>query len=643
MGVFNFLKNEEKTPQLVNSFVAAPNVITEKLKGKVETKEVTFPKDLGEEHPFDYCEMEKLLKTYGVASAVVEKHIDFILSSGIQVASEDERAKQIIKDFMRDFDFITLLRPWVRESLGKGSGFMELGFDGGTITGLKVLNSNYMYVKRNDVGEIESYTQYMDSYSKYTSSKAVTFKQKEIAQLNFNLYNDDAYGFGIIQPAMVIINDLIGSRREMHTLMKRKANSPFIFTVGDKDKGLIPKQSELDALGSRLEWLNNKHEWVLTDMVKASTLDFGNIGSKFEFIIGNDMEIFYMATQIPALLMGSANVNMGIAKEQMKAWEYRIQSLREEIEKVIEEKIFKPVLNAQGIDEHVEIIWGLPSNEEKNDRAKILIEALKNPFMNSVISDKLQLLLADVLGIPADELMTDMEEREKEEEKEKLPKVPSALAKQPSVNPPESEEHIGCTCNESVHEDYDGMTVKEWVGFNYQDYNDTIINLIRGEMFEDLRGFTKAQLKAGMLSSNYVGQVRLSMEEAFTKNYTIKQLEKTLNKRIDFKDRHAMMNGKVMITKDKKPRIAVRANRRANMIARTESIRMANKGALENYKSAGYSKVRWVAAMSDRTCPICAPLNGQVFDINNTHPYPAHVNCRCTFIPVIEEKHEPKI
>ena len=39
-----------------------------------------------------------------------------------------------------------------------------------------------------------------------------------------------------------------------------------------------------------------------------------------------------------------------------------------EDKKVVEEKIFRRILQAQGLDFHVELVWGRPSNSEKNER-----------------------------------------------------------------------------------------------------------------------------------------------------------------------------------------------------------------------------------------------------------------------------------
>jgi SPP1 gp7 family putative phage head morphogenesis protein len=78
---------------------------------------------------------------------------------------------------------------------------------------------------------------------------------------------------------------------------------------------------------------------------------------------------------------------------------------------------------------------------------------------------------------------------------------------------------------------------------------------------------------------------------------------------------------------------------RPNAIARTETIRLANEGLVSRYKKSDVQEVRFLAALSDRTCPICEDLNGRVFNIQEmetgTNQPPIHTNCRCTLVPVI--------
>ena len=55
-------------------------------------------------------------------------------------------------------------------------------------------------------------------------------------------------------------------------------------------------------------------------------------------------------------------------------------------------------------------------------------------------------------------------------------------------------------------------------------------------------------------------------------------------------------------------------------------------------KNAKYAdKVMWVTELDERVCEDCADLEGQVFDADEVPECPAHPNCRCRVIPVMEE------
>jgi len=423
---------KEKAWAYVNK-LGSNNYITESMKGLVTTRKIKFPVELGDEHPFDFSICERLCIKYGIVSAIVDKHIDWIMSSGINVKCKNEKAKVIIEQFMIDFNFDTLLRQYLREALIKGNGFLELGYaEKESIEDMKILDANYMYVNRDVMGVIEGYNQYSKALKDWTNFKEMmskkditSFEVKEIVHLPINIYGGDAYGYGIIYQLISIINDLVGSRKEMHTLMRRKANNPLIFLMGDMEKGEVPTPEEMEALGQKLEVMHNQTEWTLSAAIKPMVLDFGNISDKFAFIIENDMEVLYMAAQVPAILMGKASVAEGLGTAQLKAWQHRINSLREDVEKVIENDIFKRVLHANGIDDHVEIVWGMPSDEEKNEKAKIIISALQNPFMNEGLRAGMEGELAKIFEIDEDLLETANEERKYEEEQQTQPVIPA--------------------------------------------------------------------------------------------------------------------------------------------------------------------------------------------------------------------------
>jgi len=75
------------------------------------------------------------------------------------------------------------------------------------------------------------------------------------------------------------------------------------------------------------------------------------------------------------------------------------------------------------------------------------------------------------------------------------------------------------------------------------------------------------------------------------------------------------------------------AQRRATLIARTETLRAHNEGRKVFYRQAGVKKVKWLTAQDERTCPVCRPLDGRVFGIDEVEGPPAHPGCRCSVLP----------
>jgi SPP1 gp7 family putative phage head morphogenesis protein len=73
----------------------------------------------------------------------------------------------------------------------------------------------------------------------------------------------------------------------------------------------------------------------------------------------------------------------------------------------------------------------------------------------------------------------------------------------------------------------------------------------------------------------------------------------------------------------------------AELIARTESLRAFNAGAREAIRVIGGTEFRFRAF--DSACPVCAPLDGQVFSIDDAdHVPPLHPRCRCQLQAVLE-------
>ena len=123
----------------------------------------------------------------------------------------------------------------------------------------------------------------------------------------------------------------------------------------------------------------------------------------------------------------------------------------------------------------------------------------------------------------------------------------------------------------------------------------------------------------------------------------IKGVSEDMKKEIKRVIRDGLVNGKDIrsIAKDLKHVFDAR-KWRLNTIARTEVIRASNFGRFEAWKKSGVVVGKeWVTAFDDRTCPECASMDGDQAPLekpfrNGVLMPPAHPNCRCTAIPIID-------
>lgn len=73
-------------------------------------------------------------------------------------------------------------------------------------------------------------------------------------------------------------------------------------------------------------------------------------------------------------------------------------------------------------------------------------------------------------------------------------------------------------------------------------------------------------------------------------------------------------------------------------LVRTETMHYLNDATLQRYKDADVKYVQILAAKDERTCDICGGYHEKVYPIEECVHVPLHANCRCTIIPVTDEK-----
>jgi len=138
-----------------------------------------------------------------------------------------------------------------------------------------------------------------------------------------------------------------------------------------------------------------------------------------------------------------------------------------------------------------------------------------------------------------------------------------------------------------------------------------------------------------------------SKELAFLKDYTFENI-KNFNSEMKDKLRKELSQG--LLNNESQAQMSKRVSKvieisreRAKMIVRTETNRAFNVGRNEAAKKSGLKlKKEWVAAIDDRTSPVCKALNGKQLPLDKKFKYqgqvfdspPAHPNCRSRLIYV---------
>lgn len=617
------------TPSTVNvDFgIYAPedkNKIAEKLKGKEKKKQTTItPEELGEEHIFDLKDAEITYRKEGLAYAAVEKYVDYVWGPGFTTKSVSPQAKQIIDDWIQDVAFFEMGREWVREAVMKGTGYMELGGndENEVPDEVNVLDPVNIWIKRDENGRIEEYNQFIGKMERFKKDEVTSFKPFQIAHVTIGKSGDCPYGIGIIYPADNSFFNLVSLRRNMNLLLHRKANSPYVAKVGSLEHNNIPTQGEVENFGKKFEWLNNKHEWTVGPNVEIKALDFGNLSEKFMFPLQYYTEDIFTTFQIPEVLMGRS-VNLAVAPVQMDAWERRAVSIQEDFEKVIEDKIFRRVLNANGIDAHVEIEWNQPSLAQKHERLKIIRELLASPSLSKTLATKMELQVAKLLEIDLNEAEEDEIQRDREQN-EPQPRVPGQ-------NQPQAGFNDFIFQNIDANKDYE---LKEWLGFNFEEYLEAIQDAIQKDNFELLLATTPIELEAGRLTEAEINKIRKVLSDGFANGRSINQIAKDMDKKVTFRDLFRMKDGEILTSKDGSPQLALSKDMRSIAISRSETTRLAANGALKHFSDGGVKNVTFVATPGARTCPTCLDLDGQVFEISKAPGIiPVHALCRCTWV-----------
>lgn len=641
-------------------------IFNENFQSKLSKDEHIYFKDnfkikLGEPHPFDYSIIEQLEEKFGLITAIEDKIADYTLGPGMFIDSEDQKLKDFLEDWAENSHLKFFVRPWFRSALGKGTGYLEVaGLDDiETNEKIKVIDTNTMYIKRDETGTIEKYNQFIGSdIKKLDDDDIIPIIKENVIQLNINQIGNKVYGNGIVFAGISIIDSFLNASGAMHKLLRRKANSPLHAKLGNADKDDYPDQIDIDNFGKKLQFMNSTTEWATGPNVEFKVLDFGSIGDKFLDILQFDLKLLSYAFQVPEAILGADKGFVGSSEIQDEGFNKLIRAYQEQIGFIIKTKIFDTLLLQNGFEgKKYKIVWGQQSIEEKNNLRESYQKILSSstdisPGLKKEYERKLaEIDNIDFETVEAENVIAkkEMEQQMKQAQQNPALKPNNNFNKKPNENicnhnidhiildeylkgkaPQEIENELMINHNVNESEvfnivdeqltDFENdVSLNEWIG-EFVHVKKEILEVIQSDTFSDIAATKRGDLTLGKLNKKQVEQLRNIMSDAFENNRGLNDIAKNINK-IGLKDR--------FIKKDGTLRLAISHEKRAFAIARSETVRLRANGSLVGFENKKIKEVTFTL-VSAKPCPQCEALDGTKYPINEAFGIiPVHSRCRC--------------
>jgi len=629
--------------------------------------EKTFKEKVGEPHPFDYSIIEGIEQKFALVTAIEDKILDYAFGSELLFTCDDEKVVTFLEDWCRKTHLEVFVRPWVKSALGKGTGWLEVAglSDDEFDESVKVSDANTIFVKRDEYGKIINIRQYLGKdKTRIEEDKVIDLNKDEMIQLNINQLGNCAYGTGIVYSAISTINYFLGSQSSMHKLMERKANSPIHVKIGNIETEDYPEEADINAVGKKLQFMNNMTEWATGPNVEMKVIDFGNIGDKFEPIIDNDLKMLAYSFQVPEAILGKDKGFVGSSEIQEEGFQRNIRSYQVQAAYILKTKLFDKLLEANKFGTEVEysVDWNRQTEKEKNALRTSYMGLLSNSIgLSPGMKKKYEQKLADLEGFDYGEIEAENEKEMRRENREgkkefnrqlQITQTKGALPTKETcdqcmhdeileyhlqgLGPQEIEIELADKYEdgdlyeailEEIHQFDEDIPLEDWVG-EYVQYKNDILVAVERDAFELLKANSAKERALGKLTKKQVEKVRTIMKDGFENKEGIRKLSKKLDK-IGLKDRYKLGDKGEKV-------LSIKKEHRPMSIARSETVRLRAEGQLESYKNAGKELVQF-ELVSARPCAQCEALDGSVQQLNEASGIiPVHANCRCRWSLVNE-------
>lgn len=636
----------------------------------------------------DYSIYEDMMLDDQVSVCMTLKK-DLVLGSGFDIYCDDDEVKKYIDKCLND-DFHTSFNEAICQMLSA----YEFGFsltepifemaEGGAykLKDLKTRHPNSWLIYQDDQGNITKYVQ-------QTYKRNIDIEPQKMIHLINNERFQNKYGTSDLRAAY---NAWFTKRQIIRFLaiFMEKAASPT--PVGKYD--INAPQAAVDKLFETIKKFQTKTALVIPKEIEVEFLESGNNGEVFRSAI-NMFNMFIGRALFTPDLIGLTGTETGggsysLGKEQIKLFFLHIQRRREQVEKLINQRIIKPLtLSKFGQVEHMPVFkFKALDNSQAVENAKTWLEAVKGRTYKPSVEEINY--FRDLLNFPSEseiefygnapqfgqtnnentEGNLKEEEPPKEEEKEETSKEQVQDNKENyalKTPPGDYYKKVDFKAIKTKFSDYDKSVMIE---------SEPVIKKILKDLFDQIQKKKIIQSqdisKTQNLNLKYLKELKQVLKYSFIQLYKDSQKiaqselfkgnfktpipadefleaidaetfayigdwEYSILKTSRVRLTQAIKDGESLSStlEDLETVLNDMSETSIERYSRTKHTEVFNNARLNYFDESGVvAAYQFSAILDDRTSEICAGLDGKIFEAGNAPVPPMHFNCRSVLIPI---------
>lgn len=332
-----------------------------------------------------FLKLEQLYFSDGIIFNAVNCWIELVCSPGFQIVGMDEEARRYVEEFLEKVEFEDEILPKIVSHMCiYGNAYVEIIFNqaGTEIVDLSdPIDPKTIDFKRDRLGQpiLDEYGN-PSAYVQQFTGKPIEIPAENIA--HFKLYSIGAsqLGIGLIEP---LFWTALGKRNldEKIAQQEFRRATPFVLVkVGDKDHP--PSAEEINAIHDTMKNITYK-----TDFVGPYWYDIQFLKSD-PSTSSLDAAKYFVDQEIAGLGLPKAFV-LGTGEAQNRATldlivaltQKKVQRVQKSIANVLENKVFKKIVELKGFREVPRMVWNEFSPESLSQKIDRLTKEIQTGLL----------------------------------------------------------------------------------------------------------------------------------------------------------------------------------------------------------------------------------------------------------------------